>query len=147
MQILSNGLGYGTILIALLTGSPAGFGRDRGEPRTQLSKTFDVKVSSANQRNQRSSFSDPDVTAVQDELEPLLLHLMDPDMAPTAIQERLAECFPGAVSLQSMAQYYVWVWCHVEMRWERVCCLLSTFNVALTTTVRVDVEVVTKPGG
>ncbi len=31
--------------------------------------------------------------------------------------------------------------------WVRVCCSLSTFNVTLGTTVQVDVEVVTKPGG
>lgn len=147
MQIVKDGLGYGTILIALLTSSPAGFGRDRIEPGIQLSKSFDVKVSSANQRNQRSSFSDPDLAAVRNELEPLLSHLMDPDMAPTAIQQRLAESYPGAVSLRSTALKYVWVWCPVEMMWVRICCSLSTFNVTLGTTVQVDVEVVTEPGG
>ena len=107
-------------------------------------KRFDVRVSSASQRSQLSSLADPDVIAVRESLGSALVRTLDPDMVPVMVEDEPNAAYPGSVQVRSSMRKYVYLWSDDLMMWVLVCCNLTTFDVSLSTTVQVDVEVATE---
>ncbi len=112
-------------------------------PAMAANQTFAVDFSDQNNRGNLSGTLHPDVLAVRNSLRPALVAIGDAGMAPSVVAAELQHLYPGLVSEESSALYYIWRFCEDIGEFKWVCCGLTTFQVLLTTTVQVDVEVTT----